>query len=470
MALVLAALAVAGPARAQDAGIGDAAVADVESVVATEPVAMDLPPATTPAPAVNEALPPAAQPVVPAERPRVVVRTILGLLALLALAYLGGHPAIAALEARFGLTQLITTGAPFVVLGAVARLPGVDVLSDATLADLGPVLRFALGWIGFIIGFRFNAKLIGDVPAGTSTLVAVRAAVTLGAIVGAAAPFLLAAGWSRSALADPVFLRDALVLGTAGALTSLTTPDLLRARGAAETSVARVAAAVRLEELAGIVGLFFIAAYFRPRGSGVTWTLPGTGWLLLALGLGAAMGVVVYAVLLRKTAREAEALVLTLGSVAFTAGMAGRLSLSPVVVCFVVGALVANLPGAYHERLAATLQHIERPIYLVFLAVVGAIGRFSDAGAWGLMIVFVAARFAGKAIGTRAGELRSGVALAPEAREALSAAPMGALSLAVVVSALLLYPGGAISRIVTAVVGGAILTELLVQLRARRPA
>jgi hypothetical protein len=47
---------------------------------------------------------------------------------------------------------------------------------------------------------------------------------------------------------------------------------------------------------------------------------------------------------------------------------------------------------------------------------------------------------------------------------------MGPLAIAVVVNAQTLYPGGSVPQIVTAVIGGAFLTELLVQLRGRMPA
>jgi hypothetical protein len=45
---------------------------------------------------------------------------------------------------------------------------------------------------------------------------------------------------------------------------------------------------------------------------------------------------------------------------------------------------------------------------------------------------------------------------------------MGPLAIAIVVNALLLYPGGSSSLIVAAVIGGAIFTELAVQLAGGR--
>jgi hypothetical protein len=80
------------------------------------------------------------------------------------------------------------------------------------------------------------------------------------------------------------------------------------------------------------------------------------------------------------------------------------------------------------------------------------------------MAVFIASRLLGKWLGLVLGARTQGYVLEPDAGRSLVLAPMGALSIAVVVNAQLLYPSGAISWTVSAIVGGAIFTELIVQL------
>ena len=77
---------------------------------------------------------------------------------------------------------------------------------------------------------------------------------------------------------------------------------------------------VRLEELAGIIGLAFVAAFFRPQGANVTWQIPGTAWVLLTIGLGVITGLIIYAILYRSS-EGVDFLVLTLGSISFSAGV-----------------------------------------------------------------------------------------------------------------------------------------------------
>jgi len=453
----------------EDAGAEvDAGTDEVEPTPAssTEP-----PPSDDPAAPALEDVPIAKPPTVePTERPAFVIKTILGLLGLLALAYVGGHPRVQQWERKLGVAQLVTAGFPFVALGLVARAPSVGILTDSVLAALGPLLRVGLGWIGFVVGFRFDARMLANLPKGMGTLVSVRALVTFLAIASVSIVVLRLVGalpaWPWS---DPMLLRDGVILATAGLLTSRTTPSLLEKRGGHPESVSLVQKVLCLEEIAGVFALLVIAAYFRPHGAGVSWQLPATGWLVLTLGAGVAVGLVVYAILLQSVKTNAESLVLILGSVAFASGLAANLRMSPVVVCFVAGLLLANFPGEYKARLGETLERLERPVYHLFLVVVGALWRIEDGLGWGLMVAFVVARLFGKAIGTRLGAASGGVALRPDGRRALVVAPIGALSIAVVINARVLYPSGSTS-IVTPILGGAVVTELLIHALTRATA
>jgi hypothetical protein len=403
----------------------------------------------------------AAVPVAPAERPGVVIRTIVGLLALMVLAYLGGHRRVLAWEKRLGISQVITAGFPFVVLGMLGRSSSVGILSDSILAELGPLLRLGLGWIGFVAGIRFDTRMFQGLPPGTVRIVALTTLFPFAFLVGASATLLFLFSEQPFEPGDPVFLRDALILGTAGAMAAVTSTRSL-SRNGSKTVLSRV---IRLEELAGVIGLLFVAAFFRPQGA--SWQMPGTAWILLTIGLGATAGLLVYAILQRQ-AENADFLVLTLGSISFAAGAASSLLLSSVVVAFIAGVLLANFPGVYHERLREMLFRLERPIYLLSLVIVGALWRVDDWRGWVLMPVFMALRLAGKWLGTALAASYGGLALDADERRAIAMPPLGPLAIAIVTNALLLYPGGSISLIVSAVIGGGVLTELFLQLLSRR--
>ena len=131
-------------------------------------------------------------------------------------------------------------------------------------------------------------------------------------------------------------------------------------------------------------------------------------------------------------------------------------------MCFLTGVVLSNFPSGWHGAVREGLNRMERPIYLMFLVVAGALWRFGAWQGWALLGLFVVGRMSGKVIGVR---LASGHEQLLDARErrVLGAGPIGALSIAIVVNAQDLYPAPTISWIVTAVIGGAFLSELLVQ-------
>lgn len=393
-----------------------------------------------------------------------VIKVILGLVFIFGLAYLAGNPRVQALENKLQIAQVVTAGLPFVFLGAIADLPGVGILSPTVLWEIRPLLALGLGWIGFTIGFRFDSKLGESIAPGASTASLITASVPFATIVAVCALLLV---YVEHSPANAMFLRDAMMLATAGAMTAYSVPKMLEARGAAAAAVDRVTSIVTLEQLAGLVGLLVVAAYFRPHDTSIAWHLPGTAWLFITVGMGSILGAVIWG-MLAKVKAGPEFTVLILGSVCFTAGMASFLRISPLVVCFIVGLILVNLPGTSKDQIREVLEHMERPIYLLFLLVAGSLWDVTDWQGWALMVLFVIARLFGKWLAVIICRKRVPGGLSRDEQRSLVFSPIGALSIAIVVNAQDLYFGAAVSWIVTAVIGGAIVTEVIVQIASRR--
>lgn len=395
-----------------------------------------------------------------------VIKVVLGLVFLFALAYLAGTSKVQALEKKLQVTSVVTAGLPFVFLGVIAHTRVVGILSESVLWELRPLLALGLGWIGFTTGFRFDSKMGDSLTPGTSVVSLITASVPFATIVVTCALLLV---YAEHSPANAIFLRDAMMLGTAGAMTAYHAPKFIQARGAAGHVVDRVASIVTLEQLAGFIGLLVVAAYFRPQDDSVAWRLPGTAWLFITLGMGTMIGGVVWGMLARIKAGP-EFTVLILGSVGFTAGMASFLRISPLAVCFIVGLILVNLPGTSKEQIREVLEHMERPIYLLFLLVAGSLWDLTKWQGWALMMLFVPARLFGKWLAVRACRKEVPNGLSADEQRSLIFSPMGALSIAIVVNAQDLYFGSTISWMVTAVIGGAIVTEVIVQIASRRSA
>ncbi len=381
-----------------------------------------------------------------------------GLVALLVLAYLGGHRRVVRFQERLGISGVITAGFPFVAIGLIAGLPSIGILNGAVLERLRPVLHFGLGWLGFIIGAQLDIRVLDRVPKGTAYLILVEALGPFGITAAGCGLVMLSFGMS---LSDVATWRDMILLGTAAAMTA---PRKFRGFANRTWHEGRGVDVLlgQLDELVGVIGLLFITAYFRSSTTGTTWTLPDTAWVFVSLGLGVAIGVLIFA-MIRVPVSNAEFLAVVLGGIAFASGLAGYLHLSPIVICMIAGVLVTNFPNEQRESIFRILHHLERPVQLLFLIIAGALWSATDWRGWALVPLFVAGRVIGKWIGVIASKTVVGASL-PSAfvdqRQLVT--PMSGLAIALVISVESLYHDEGIPWIVTAVIGGSIVTELLV--------
>jgi Kef-type K+ transport system membrane component KefB len=392
-----------------------------------------------------------------AENTWFAIKVIVGLVSLMVLAYLGGHRRVIRFQERLGIGGVITAGFPFVALGAIASLPSVAILNADVLTRLRPVLHFGLGWLGFIIGAQLDIRVLDRVPKGTAYLILVEALGPFGITAAGCGIVMVSFGMS---LDDPATWRDMILLGTAAAMTA---PRKFRGFANRTWHEGRGADVLlgQLDELVGVIGLLFITAYFRGDSVG-SWTLPDTAWVFVSLGLGVAIGVLIFA-MVRVPVSNAEFLAVVLGGIAFASGLAGYLRLSPISICFIAGVLVTNFPNEQRDSIFRILNHLERPVHLLFLIIAGAVWTVTDWRGWALVPLFVAGRVIGKWTGMIASKTAVG-ALLPKAfaDQRSLVTPMSGLSIALVISVQSLYHDEGLPWIITAVIGGAVLTEILV--------
>ena len=408
-------------------------------------------------------LPDATAPISTTDSTVFALKVIVGLIVLVVLAYLGGHRRVVRFQERLGISGVITAGFPFVALGLVAASDQVGILGADVIDRLRPVLQFGLGWIGFIIGAQLDIRVLDRVPKGTAYLILVEALGPFGITVAGCGAVMLAFGQSWT---DATVWRDLILLGTAAAMTA---PRKFRGFANRTWHEGRSVDVLlgQLDELVGVLGLLFVTAYFRPDVAS-SWQIPDTAWVFVSLGLGVAIGGVIFA-MVRLPQSNAEFLAVVLGGIAFASGIAGHMLLSPIVICFLAGVLVTNFPNDQRENIFRILRHLERPVHMMFLIVAGAVWDVADWRGWALVPLFVACRVAGKYAGVIASRTAVG-ALLPVgfADDRQLVAPMSGLSIALVISVGSLGVDAGLAWVITTVIGGSILTEVLVQLTTRR--
>lgn len=387
----------------------------------------------------------------------IAIKVIAGLLVLISVAYLGGNRRVVRFQEQLGIGGVITAGFPFVFLGLIASLPSIDILSGDVLSRLRPILHFGLGWLGFIIGAQLDIRVLDRVPKGTAYMILVEALGPFGVVAAGCGAIMVAFG---TPFDSPELWRNMILLGTAAAMTA---PRRFRGFANRTWHEGRGVDVLlgQLDELVGVIGLVFITAYFRDD-AGSAWQLPNTAWVFVSLGLGVAIGVLIFA-MIRIPVSNAEFLAVVLGAIAFASGLAGFLRLSPISICFFAGVLVTNFPNEQRDSVFKILNHLERPVQLLFLIVCGALWQIGDWRGWVLVPLFVVGRVLGKWLGVFVGKTAVGGELpAGFADQRQLVTPLSGLSIALVVSVESLYHDPGLGWILTAVIGGAIANQLLV--------
>jgi hypothetical protein len=387
-----------------------------------------------------------------------VARVVIALTVAVALAVLGAQPRVLRWERRFGLTVLASSGFPFLLLGVLFRELGV--LTNAVLTDMRPLFEFGLGWIGLTIGTNLDLRRFDRMPAAFAPVIAL---ASLLPIVCAAVACSLTLVW-LGVVPGKGLVRDALILMACAAVSAPANLELLLRRW--RSSMTLVLEVTRVDQLAALGILGFLAVYFRPDRTVTLWHLPRSGWFLMTLGLGALLGVVIY-LIVRNVKDGTEELALLMGGVALASGMSGYLALSVAVVCALAGAVLINVHSG--ERLVRTLRDVQRPIYFLFLFVVGAAWRPDEWQGWVLGLVFAVSRGYGKVLAARiASWMDRGLPEWPPL--AVSLLPESSVAIVVLFSATVL--GGDTSApvrwAINAVIVGSVLTELAVQAFQRR--
>lgn len=438
--------------------------------------------AITLAPVLAFASDPASGPAPEPSRQSALVRVVVGLAAATALAVAAAHPFVRRVERRLGLTVLVSSGVPFLILGYVFHHARVGVLTDSVVNDLRPALEFAFGLMGFAVGLQFDVRELDVMPEKTGSVIFAETSIPMitTTVACAAVLFALDPAWSFasfgsvregvSALAARPAFRDALALGACAAQAAPVAAVAIAGRSGS-TTARLIAAVTRLDDAAGVFLLAIICAFFRPTDAVAAWKLPHIAWLFVTLGMGGLFGLLTY-VLLRGSKTPTERFTSLLGAVGLSAGMSGYLAISPIVSCAIAGALLINLPFKHMADLKQSITELERPLYMIFLLIAGAMWEPTAWEGWLLVPVFVLARVGGKLVGAHVAKSVGPAELPDPTTLGLALSPQAPITIVTIVSYAVVFAphDGVLSRtpwLTTAIIGSAVLTEVTIQVIVR---
>jgi hypothetical protein len=265
------------------------------------------------------------------------------------------------------------SGLIYIFLGLFLGKRGLNVLSPDVLEGLNPLVSLGLGWVGFLFGFQLESRYLRKFPRRYISLSFLQSLFVF--IIGTGILILVL----NSLFPDePPFLLVGMAVAL-GLLMSLNSPSLLNfASSVIPTKgqyyyLARFLASV--SGFWGIAGLALLVSF---------WHFPffenhvfSRGLILLFSStiLAFLLGYVFHILTIKKTL-ERELLVYLFGLVFFASGIAFYFNLPSLYVSMVLGITFSNLTRI-QEKLYPLLFSTEKPFYIIFLVLIGALWEFS---------------------------------------------------------------------------------------------
>jgi hypothetical protein len=256
---------------------------------------------------------------------------------------------------------------------------GLNLLSDAVLSSLDPVVSVSLAALGIFagLGLDFRRPREGALLAAAS----VEAGLTI-LLVGAGV--LIAFSWFRPA--DPLLWQAALLFGISAAASSTASSEASDQDSSVATRVGDLDDALPIL-LSGLVlasmhhGFSVPAVVLAVQSGLIALVIAIAGWLLAS-----------------QASATSEQHVFIAGSLLLLGGAAAYLSTSALWIGFVAGIFWSVAGGSARESIDRDMRYLQHPLMVLLLLVAGARLQLG-AAAVGVAAVYVTFRIVGKLAG-----------------------------------------------------------------------
>lgn len=377
--------------------------------------------------------------------------TVLGLIVIALFAYLGtalfkipGLPP--------SLRALVASGLGFFLVGVLLGPYATNLLDTGDLRGLDVVVNLGVGWVGLLFGLQFNQRDLRRFPARYYLGAGVEALFTM-LVVGAG----MWAAVGLSPWAAPVWLS----VGVLAMVASTTSPTIAEQtihetypRGPV-TDTIRLISSVDAVPAITLLGVVLCFSPLHPADAGVLGS--GWFWVASACGLGLTLGALFHLITLYRYT-DNQLLVIMLGLTVFCGGAAHYLRLSPLFVNMIVGMVVANR-APQRARILRSLLAVEKPIYLVLLALAGAMWTVPPLSLLALVPLFILLRLIGKLIGGYFATRAAGIITSSSLGLGPGLVPHGGMAVVIALNVKQFFPGALGDLALSAAIASMLVSE-----------
>jgi len=313
--------------------------------------------------------------------------TILGLLIIAAISYLGTVYAFSKDKLPLHLRYLFFSGSEYIFLGIALGPLGLNLFPKSMMISLDPIIHLGLGWVGLFLGMQLRVVDINRLQTRHLAITFLQSLFT-GLLVALALWFPLKGLFSSQGHLLPIAIT---VLAASAAVSSPTIMFLIGKESGFKDKIFKL-----FHIITNLDGVIAVAAV----GLALTLLRPEANYygrfllLFQSICIGIFLGYI-FTQLPREKLTENELIVIFLGFLLFSSGVGGVLQVSPLFINLICGTFLANTLKK-DDKFYAVIINAEKPLYIVMLIIAGLM--FSYPGAYGILLAFmiITIRFAGK--------------------------------------------------------------------------
>ncbi len=378
---------------------------------------------------------------------------------------------------RFASRYVVLSGAEYLVVGLLlGPHVGLDVVGQAQLGMLEPVVSLLLGLAGFLVGIRAKNVLVDPERtalgfASALATVLVFAAAFLPILDRTIAPKQRGPGFEVNetlftigGYAFEVYFTSenlwlSLALGAAACVATANWVDSFKRTFNANGPVTTlIECSAHASQIVAVLVLGFVLATMRATSQENPWGLSIAEWDMAAVGGSIVCGLL-FSLFIGHEQGTSKVFVASVGLVTFAAGAGSALGISPLFVNLIAGLTVA-FTSSHAKRLHEELDRLQHPLLVLMMIFAGA--RWvppDDVWLWALPVFYATLRYIVRRAATRALAAASGDASlrVPKLGDGLMG--QGTLAIAIAIELSIRFPGHA-SLVLTTVLFGTLLNDL----------
>ena len=357
---------------------------------------------------------------------------------ILAAGYVGSRFIFSRIRVTGKARHLFLMGGEYILIGVILGPSVSNIISREMILQLSPVIMVGIGWLGLLLGNQLAWRNLHRFSAGMHLLLLLENLfffLLMGLLLWGLCRFFPEC---RRFAGKREFWLVVAALG-ATSPTSITILSHQLRLPMRFTLIPRF-----LSALDGVFAILLIGLVYglaHPVSRLGYWPLGGWPWILIAIFLGA-LGGLFFSVLLKIAHSENEVILVILGIIIYTGGMAFYLQLPALFIALLIGAVVANV-SQEHARLSQILSATEKPFYIIFLIFAGALWRLDHwsvfVAAPALFVLRLFGKWAATWLAARLLEMEPRV----PAATGLTLVSLAGLALAIALEFALIYPESA---------------------------